>query len=132
MHQLSGAGSILKAPAAGLLATFLLLVACASTPPEPTSALTAAQDAITVAEQSGASRYARSELDEARQKLNDAELAVDAEEMVKAQRHAEEARVSAELATARANADKAEEINREVTRGNEALIEELRRQGDRL
>lgn len=116
--------------AAGIGATVLILAACSSTPAAPTSSLDAARDAITNAEQRDSRQYAGSELDEAKQELLKAERAVEAERMEDAELAAERARVTAELAIARTEAAKAEEINKEMARGAEALIEEMQRSGD--
>lgn len=113
-----------------LVLMVLLLGACASAPVPPNEALAAARDAIVTAEESGARQYAGSELDEARQQLIKAEQAVDDENMTLAERHAYQARVSAELASARSESSKALAINREMERGAEALTEEMRRTGE--
>jgi len=85
-----------------LFLMLFLLGACASPPPvPPNDALLAARDAIVTAEQSGARQFAGSELDEARQQLSKAEEAVSNENMELAERHAYQARVSAELAAAK-------------------------------
>ncbi len=109
---------------------FVLLSACASAPVAPDTALNAARKAIASAEQAGARQYAESELDEAQQQLTKAERAVSNEQMIEAERFAQQSRVSAELASARTETAKAEEINRELRRTTDALIEELRRTGD--
>jgi hypothetical protein len=109
----------------------MLLGACATTPPAPPiAALNAARQAITNAEQSDARQYASMELDEANQKLALANRAVTTESMIEADRFAQESKVVAELASARTESAKADEINREMGRGADALNEELRRQGD--
>lgn len=119
---------------AGFLVTLifatLMLAACAAAPLPPTESLNMARDAITSAEQSDARRYAGAELEEARRYLDAANKAVAAEQMTDADRLARQARIVAELATARTEAAKAEAINREMGRGAEALDEEMRRQGD--
>ena len=118
--------------AAGLAAAAVLLGACATTPPAPpTAALDAARKAIASAEQSDARRYSSAELDEAGQKLAMANRAVTNENMIEADRFAQESRIVAELASARTESAKAAEINRELGRGADALNEELRRQGDK-
>ncbi|MFN3712771.1 MAG: DUF4398 domain-containing protein [Alcanivoracaceae bacterium] len=114
----------------GLVAIPVLLVACMSAPVPPTDSLNAARDAIAGAEQADARRYAGAELDEARQKLMLAEGAVSAERMIEAKRLAQQSRIAAELAVARTAYTKAEEINRQMGRGAEALDEEMRRMGD--
>ncbi len=124
-------------PHAGSLRNCLLVVAigaflltgCASTPPAPTDSLNDARSAVVNAERYEAGRYAASELGEARQKLAQANTAVEEERMVEAERLAEEAEVAAELAYARTEAAKAEAINAEMRRGADALTEEMNRTG---
>lgn len=108
----------------------VFMAACSSTPIAPTRALNAAQDAITVAEQGDARRYSGAELDEARQRLVKAEQAVSGERMVEAERFAQEALITAELALARTDAAKARKINEEMGKGADALIEEMQRTGE--
>lgn len=110
----------------------LLMTACSSTPIAPTGSLTAAQDAITVAEQGDARRYSGADLDEAREKLTQAEQAVSSERMIEAERFAQESLVAAELASARTEAAKARKINEEMGKGADALIEEMQRTGEQL
>lgn len=116
--------------ALGLAAAIMLLSACASTPQPPTTALLDAREAIANAEQAGARQYAAAELDEAQQKFILAERAVRNEEMIDAERYARESLVSAELASARTESARAMEINRQMGRSADALIEEMRRAGD--
>ena len=121
--------------AAAMATTLVLLSACASAPlSPPTAALTEAREAIDRAEQSDARQYAGGELDEAKQKLEKAESAVDQAEdqqdMAEAERLAREARVTANLALAKTDAAKAEEVNRQLERDAEALTEEMRRSGE--
>jgi len=118
-------GSCLRA-ATGL-AGVLLLSACASTPPAPTAQLQAAQQAITSAERADASRHAADELSAARAKLAAANAAVQAEEMVAAERLASESRVEAELAVARAAFVKARIVNDEMQSSTGTLIDEMQR-----
>ena len=115
--------------AAGLVATLALLVGCASAPPVPESALDAARVAISNAEKSDANRHAGAELGEARQKLALADGAVRQESMIEAERLAQQARVQAELASARTAAAKAALVNAEMERGADALNEEMQRAG---
>lgn len=103
------------------------LSACASAPQPPTQELQAAELAITGAEQAGVADYASVELNEARTKLAAAQTAVDSDEMVLAERLAHEARVSAELATARAEMLEAREVNEDMRRSIDVLRQELQR-----
>lgn len=118
-------GSSLRA-ATGL-ASVLLLSACASTPPAPTAQLQAAQQAIASAERADASRHAAGELSAARTKLASANSAVQAEEMVAAERLAGESRVEAELASARTAFVKARIVNDEMQSSTGTLIDEMQR-----
>lgn len=108
----------------------LISAACASAPPAPTASLNEAKLAIQQAGQDDASHYANAELDQARQKLMLANEAVAMKDMVLAGRLANEATVTAELATAKTEAAKAQAINVELNRGALALIEEMQRVGD--
>lgn len=124
----------LLAGAAGLVAATLLLGACATAAVAPTSALDAARVAIVNAEKMDASHYAGAELDAARQKLQRAERAAKAdddeqENMVLAERYAQQARIEAELAMARTESRKAAEINDDLIRSAEALEAEMNRPG---
>lgn len=114
----------------GLAAAIVLFSACASAPLAPTETLTAAREAIATAEQAGARQYAGAELDEAKQKLLLAERSVSNEQMLAAERLAQQSTVVAQLASARTESAKAAEINRQMSRGAEALIEEMRRTGE--
>ncbi len=109
------------------LAGVLLLAACASTPPAPTASLEAARQAISNAERAEAGRYATTELAEARAKLASANTAVQHKKMIDAERLAEQARVEAELASARTSASKARTVNDEMKRSTGTLIEEMQR-----
>jgi hypothetical protein len=132
MHELSGSSLCRRiVAAAGVVLASVLLVACMTSAAEaPTASLAAARDAIASAEQSDARRYAGAELDQARQKLDQAESAVSAERMGEAKRLAEQSLITAELAVARTASAKAAEINRQMGRGADALDEEMKRMGD--
>jgi hypothetical protein len=82
--------------------------------------------AISDAEQDVAN-YPSPELSEARQKLTAARSAVVNEEMIIAARLADESRVNAELATAKADAAKASAINIEMQQGVDTLNLEMQR-----
>ncbi len=110
--------------------SLLLLGACASTPQPPTESLTDARQAIANAEQSDARQYASAELDEAQRQLSMAEREVGLERMAEADRFARQSQIAAELALARTDSAKATEINHEMRRSTEALLEEMRRTGD--
>jgi len=107
----------------------LLLVASTAfaRPPVPTSNLQAAQLAIANAERVDAATHAGVELGEARGKLAAAQRAVEEKEMVVAQRFADEARVEAELAAAKAGAAKAIAVNKDIERTTATLIDEMQR-----
>lgn len=107
-------------------ASLLTLAACASTPP-PTDALTSAENAIKRAEEARVADYASLELKNARDKLVAARDAVTREDMVGAERLAQQAKVDAELATAKAESAKAQAAIDEMRKGNEALRQEALR-----
>lgn len=109
------------------LTSVLLAAACASTPPAPTASLEAARTAISHAEEANAGRYAAPELSDAREKLAAANSAVDQKMMPSAQRLAEESRVDAQLAFAKAEQAKAVAVNDEMKHSNNTLIEEMQR-----
>jgi len=104
-------------------ASLLALAACASTPP-PTDALTGAEAAIKRAEEARVADYASPELTSAREKLTAARDAVNRADMVLAARLAEQARVDAEVATAKADAAKAAATITEMQKANQALQQE--------
>lgn len=113
--------------AAGV-AGMLILAACASTPPAPIAGLADARSAIGHAEKADAGTYASAELGAAREKLAAANSAVEQKHMLRAQQLAEQSRVNAELASARAGQAKAKLVNEEMKQGNKALTEEMQRQ----
>lgn len=118
-------------PPAGLfslaaIAGVLALTACATTPP-PSAALQAAEQAIGNADRARVTDTASPELAEARQKLNAARSAAQNEDMVLARQLAEQSRVSAELASARAEALRAKTVNDDMRKGNETLQQEIQR-----
>ncbi len=116
--------------AASLAGAMLLVAACTTAPMAPPASLNEAKIAIQAAEKNDARQFAGAELDEARQKLILADKAVVAEDMVLAERYAQESIVTAALATARTEETKAVAINQEMSRGAEALMEEMQRAGD--
>ncbi|MEX0706975.1 MAG: DUF4398 domain-containing protein [Woeseia sp.] len=112
---------------AAAMAVILAISACASAPTPPNRALQAAESAITNAERARVADYASTELRLAREKLAAAQAAARNEDMVKAGYLAEEARVHADLATARAEELKAKAINDEMKRSIETLRQEMQR-----
>lgn len=115
---------------AGLAGAILLVNGCVSAPPARPASLMDAEQAIEVAERHDAGHYAAAELDEARQKLLSADNAVAAENLILADRLGRQAEVTAVLATARTEATKAAAVNRELSRGIDALNVEMQRAGE--
>jgi hypothetical protein len=111
----------------GLAAGLILIGACASAPPAPTQSLQAARTAIETAEKADAGRYAAVELGEARKRLASADASVNEEKMSLAERLAQESRAQAELASSKTAAAKANEVNEEMKRSTDTLIEEMKR-----
>ncbi len=103
------------------------MAGCATTMTPPSRALQAAETAITQAEQARVADYASPELGEARKQLAAARSAVQEERMVLAQQLAEQSRVSAELAAARAEVLKAQAVNNEMRNSTETLKQEMLR-----
>lgn len=124
-----GARGVRASPILTPLALFAALVigACASTPQPPTQALQAAESAIATAEQARVADYASAELTLAREKLTAAQRAVQSTEMVQAEYLAEESRVHAELASARAEEIKAKAVNDEMQKSIDTLKQEMQR-----
>lgn len=118
-------GLPLRLPTA--VAVLFALAACASVPKPPTEALQAAEQAIANAEKARVADYASPELGEAREKLTAARSAVDKEQMVLAQRLAEQSRADAELASAKAEVAKARTVNDEMQKSTSTLKQEMQR-----
>jgi predicted lipid-binding transport protein (Tim44 family) len=93
------------------------LTACSGAPP-PTGEVSAAQTAVTSAEEADAAQYAPGDLDRARDKLIRAQSAMQDEDNAAARRLAEQALVDARLAEARARAETARQLRSEA--GGEA------------
>jgi predicted DNA-binding protein (UPF0251 family) len=104
-----------------------VLAACATPPQPPTQALQAAELAINNAEQARVADYSSPELVEAREKMTAARLAVEKKDMLAAHRYAEQARVDADLATAKSGVAKAKAVNDEMQKSNSTLKEEMQR-----
>lgn len=105
----------------------LLLAACASSPPAPLVALSAAKQAIATADQAHVADASSPELAEARDKLAAADAAVQAKHMIEAERLAQESRVDAELAFAKSDASKNQAVNDEMLHSNDTLSHEMQR-----
>lgn len=106
----------------------LTLAACASSPLPPAQEIQAADLAISRAEQSRVANYAALELDQARVKVAAARVAVQQEDMILARQLAEESLVSAELASARAEMLRAQEVNEDMQASIDTLKQEILRE----
>lgn len=115
--------ALLSAASVGLLA----LTACAAAPVPPSQELQAAEMAITSAEQARVADYASPELGQAREKLAAAQRAVNEENMILASRLAEQARLDAELATAKAAVARAGTVNDEMEKSTTVIKQEMQR-----
>lgn len=120
-YRLSSGASILIA--AGLLS----LTACMSKPLPPDQELQAAELAITGAEQQRVAAFSSPDLGMAREKLAAAKRAVQENKMVDAKRLAEQAKVDADLATAKVQVTKASTVNDEMIKSTSSLKQEMQR-----
>lgn len=105
----------------------LTLSACASSPEAPDQAMQAAELAIASAEQARVADSSSPELAQARVKLAAARAEINNDHMVRAERLANEARVDAELASAKAEVSKARTVNDEMKESTETLKQEMQR-----
>ncbi|HEX5841086.1 MAG TPA: DUF4398 domain-containing protein [Pseudomonas sp.] len=126
-RTLSGAAGMPAPRLAGLLVGLLLLSACAAQAVPPNQALQAADSAISNAEQARVADYASPELGVARDKLAAAKAAVQREDMLLAERLADQSRVEAELALAKSQATKAKVVNDEMQKSTNSLKQEMQR-----
>ncbi len=110
-----------------IMTTVLLSVMACSSVPAPVAALAAAEQAILTAEQARVNTYAASELAEARKKLQDARAAVVQKDMLQASRLAQQSKLDAELALARAGAAESMAVNDEMKKSTEILQQEMLR-----
>jgi hypothetical protein len=99
------------------------LVACSSTP-APVGEISAAQTAVTAAEQADAAQHAPADLDRARDKLLRAQAAMQEDENEQGRRLAEQALVDARLAEAKSRADVAQQNAEKVQSGIDQLRSE--------
>ncbi|RYZ95263.1 MAG: DUF4398 domain-containing protein [Moraxellaceae bacterium] len=104
----------------------LVLAACASAPP-PNTQITAAESAISHAEQAQVADYSSPELVEARKDLAAAKTAITDKNMTTAARLAQKAELNADLAAAKANAVKAKSVNDEMQKSTSVIKQEMQR-----
>lgn len=110
-----------------LLAGMLVLTAgCAGTLP-PTEQMALSTAAVTRASSAGVTEMAPAEMQLAREKLDKAKVAMNAEEFDTARRLAREAQVDAQLAEAKARSGTARKAAEELQKGIRVLGEELDR-----
>jgi hypothetical protein len=103
------------------------LAGCADKVPPPTQQVTMATQAIAQAETSGAFELAPLELKSARDKLSQAQRAMEKEDNLQARRLADEATIDANLAEAMARSAKAQKTVEELKENIRALREEVDR-----
>lgn len=112
---------------ATIAAGLMIVTGCASTGDRPVQQLTRAESSIEHAEQNGAREYSTVSLDQARDKLAQAQRAADRGETDQARRLAEQAELDAELAAAQASRGKADEALAEIDQSINTLREEIAR-----
>lgn len=106
----------------------LFLAGCATTPKAaPELAIQSAEQAIGNAERARAARTAGVELGEARDKLVSAQSALRDKNRVGAERYAHEARVDADLAIAKNEANKARKVNDGMRKSTQEIEQEMQR-----
>lgn len=110
-----------------LASATVFIVGCASAAKPLSAELQAAELAISNAERAQVVRYTSSELNTARNELNNAKIAVVAKNMPDARRLALQAQLSAELALARAELLKAQAVNKDMQQSIDALQREAQR-----
>jgi hypothetical protein len=118
----------LRAPAL-LASVAVLLMACASTPP-PTEQVAVSTAAVATAVSAGGPELAPAEMKTARDKLDRANVAMQAKDYDSALSLAQEAQVDAGLAQAKAQSVKARKAADAVREDSRALTEELDRKKD--
>lgn len=107
-------------------ALLIFMMACASMPP-PTESIRRAELAIANAEQARVADVSAPELRDAHDKLTASRAAVVEKEMILAERLADEARVGAELASARFEWAKAKTVNEDMQKSIDTLKAEMQR-----
>jgi hypothetical protein len=106
-----------SAARATLAAIVPIMVAACSTTPSPVAEMSAAQTAVTAAEQADAAQHAPGDLGRARDKLALAQTAMQEEQIDEARRLAEQALADARLAEAKSRADAARQNADDVQAG---------------
>lgn len=109
-----------------LLSGVLGVSACATAQP-PVVSLSRAESAVRQADESNAAQYAPMELQSAREKLDEARLAIAAQEYERAQRLSEQALADARVAEARAEVESSRQTARDLRLTIEALRDEAAR-----
>lgn len=102
----------------------LLLGGCASVPP-PKEDLALAENSVQAAEEAGALEHAPLELRRAKQKLEKAEVAMEAEDYRVARRYLEQAHVDAQVAELKARSAKAQIAVQELQKSLRLLREQM-------
>jgi Domain of unknown function (DUF4398) len=115
----------------GTGALSLVLAACATTP-VPVAQMALSSAALEQAVAAGASEHAPADLRSARDRLDRARLALQADDRPLALSLAQEAQVDAQLAEARSHAAKATLASKSVKDGNRILKEEMGRKTNNL
>ena len=106
------------------------LVACSSAP-KPSAEMALTRSALQSAEMAGAADLAPIELRLAREKQEQAEYALRKEKFVQAREHTEQARVDADLARARAEAEKSRLALKEIDDSIQLMRNEIDRAQER-
>ncbi len=116
-----------------VVAMVMGISACASAPQLPTTEIERAEAAINRAEEARVADYASSDLRAAREKLvrarnhmQEAALKKDKDSALRARLMAEQAISDAELATAKAQEQRAKEVNKEIQGTIDVLQQEIR------
>ena len=100
------------------------LASCASTP-KPLEEMSQSRNAVAQADTRDTREFAPMELMQAKEQQDMAERALIAEEYTRAKRHSEQAAVLAELATAKANAEKSKSAVLEVDGNIKTMQQEV-------
>ena len=116
-----------RLPALAVLATVLLLGACATKGVSPVAELATARSSISQAESAGALQLAPVEMLAARTKMSKADAAARDERFAESKRLAVEAAVDADVAERKSRAVKAARAADELNRANTALEQEAMR-----